>query len=146
MKYSLFVFASAALAFCTTAPAQIYKYVDEEGNVTYSSSLPIGAKEVDQISVEEGPPPDAVEAAQERFKRLRESADQMEAERKQREAEYAKKREEQQAASEEVPAPIIIEQPRYYYPYPSRPIARPPQRPRPPDLPSRPAPLPGGAN
>jgi len=128
---------------CTIAVTEamadkIYKIVDENGKVSYTSSPPANAgndRETSTIDLAPPPSEDRVKAAQRRYERNIEAAEQMDKNRNQRSEmiseENRLKRERQKQAAEqfkqEEPA---SEEEHYGYPYLPRP--RPPIRPRPP--------------
>ncbi len=51
---------------CAPALAQVYRSVDEAGNVTFSDAPPADAVEVTPVEIEPGPSAEALQAAQER--------------------------------------------------------------------------------
>jgi hypothetical protein len=66
-----------ALLAGSAAAEQIYRSVDAQGNVTYSSTPPASAVAVDEVSVQPGPSEDAVREARERTRRQEEAASEM---------------------------------------------------------------------
>jgi len=61
----------------TAAAEQIYKSVDAEGNVTFSSQPPANSVSVDQVSVQPGPSEAAQREAQERMQRQEATANEL---------------------------------------------------------------------
>jgi len=130
-----------ALLLPTAYADLIYKSVDSEGNVTYSSTPPAGVK---AQKVELPPPPteDETRQATERIKQQAELASEMERSRLEQEA-REQARADEEARQREAQKPIVIEkpvyvpQPVYYPPVPTR-----PRPPRPPLPPVKPRPLP----
>ena len=141
----------AGYLFATTAHAsRIYKSIDADGNVTYSSTPPPDAVQIEKMQVPinfdiDSPPKDTT-----MLDEIKATAEQLEADRKQRQEEreaVRKKAEEASKPAEKPPAPEIHYYPMYpiyYYPYPGRPRPpRPPHpHPRPPPLKPQPTPLP----
>jgi hypothetical protein len=81
----------ALLALPAAAADRIYKYVDKEGRVTYSSTPPAGpeeASEVRELSVPGAPRPEDVEAAKKRADEEARLARELVKERRQVEVEY----------------------------------------------------------
>ena len=78
-------------ADAATAGDQIYKWVDANGNVSYSSTPPPGAA-AQPVDLPPAPPPAETEAARERERSLQELGDQLSQERRDREAEFAEER------------------------------------------------------
>jgi hypothetical protein len=137
----------------TVADEQIYRSVDAEGNVTFSSQPPTGAVAVDKVNVRPGPSDAEQQAARERMQRQEATASEMSEAR-------ASRVQQQPAESIDVPEVVEPAEPlnQYYgYPYrktpsrdqlpgrlPERPVnlpARPVQPPaRPVQLPARPVP------
>ncbi len=66
-----------ALPAGTAAAGQIYRSVDAEGNVTFSSQPPDGAVNVDEVSVQPGPSEEEQRAARERMQRQEATASEM---------------------------------------------------------------------
>jgi hypothetical protein len=137
----------------TVAAEQIYRSVDAEGNVTFSSQPPTGAVAVDKVNVQPGPSDAEQSAARERVQRQEATASEMSEAR-------ANRVQQQPAGTPVAPEVVVPEEPlnQYYgYPYgntprrdqlperlPGRPVnlpARPVQPPaRPVQLPARPVP------
>jgi Domain of unknown function (DUF4124) len=61
----------------TVAAGQIYRSVDAEGNVTFSSQPPANSVTVDQVSVQPGPSEAAQQEAQERMQRQESTANEL---------------------------------------------------------------------
>ena len=93
---AMLILASAPQAFASEA---IYKSVDAQGNVTFSSKPPAGAEAVERIEIPEAPSAEDTAAADERAKNIIEEADRLSAERQDKEKALAEKR--KQAAEEE---------------------------------------------
>lgn len=75
----------AALAAANAADAQgIYKWVDERGRVTYSSTPPPAGREAREVQLAPGPTPEQVEAARARAESLRQQTERMAEERRNR--------------------------------------------------------------
>lgn len=129
MRYALFV---TLLLAATAATAEIFRSVDADGNVTFSSTPPPEAVQVDQIDTRAGPSEEQSRAAQERLERMRSTADEMRESREAREAARAEQRAEQRAASGAGTQPRAdYEDDRGYWwyagrPLPVRPVPRPP--------------------
>jgi len=141
-----------ALLAGTAAAEQIYKSVDADGNVTFSSQPPADALDVDEVKVQPGPSAAEQQAARERVQAQEATASELGEAR-------ASRVQQQPAASPDAPAVVEPVDPvnQYYgYPYenpprrdnlpgrlPDRPVnlpARPIQLPaRPVQLPARPA-------
>jgi len=131
------------------AAEQIYRSVDAEGNVTFSSTPPANAAAVEEVRVRPGPSPEAQRQARERIERQEATASEM--------GEARADRARQQpaagpAASETVVREVPVDQ-NYGYPYPNtsrrdpardrlpeRPVQLPARPARPVQLPARPVP------
>ena len=128
-------FCILVLAFLagTAAAEQIYKSVDAEGNVTFSSEPPAGAVNVDEVRVQPGPSDAAQQAARERVQAQEATASELGKAR----ASRAPQRPE---TSPDVPAAVApVEPVNQYYGYPYRKQRPGNQRPeRPVQLPERP--------
>jgi hypothetical protein len=138
----------AALTSSASVADELYKSVDSAGNVTYSSTPPQGGK-AEKLEVAPPPSEAEVQATEARLKKHAAQAEELEAERRQkeaaeaeREAEAARQREAQQPVQ-----PVVIETPVYvpqpvYYPPPGAgfPPGMPTDRPIP--IAPRPTPLP----
>lgn len=61
----------------TAAAEQIYRSVDAEGNVTFSSEPPAGAVDVNEVSLQPGPSAAEQQAAQERMRAQEATANEM---------------------------------------------------------------------
>jgi len=145
---SLTALGAVLLLVAPGTPADtIYKYVDKDGRVTYSSMPPAkgeGAEEVTELNVPGAPPADDVEAARKRAQEDARLAREMAEERRKSDAAYQRQRDaalqrelmERQLAAMESP---YVDPPLYggsYYPpswvYPPIVRPRPPMAPRPP--------------
>ena len=84
--YRLFI-----LIFCVVASSsyagEIYKYVDENGNVSYSETPPADSENVQSMETEPDVSEDALTAARERQQKLKAYLDEAQAKRVLREAE-----------------------------------------------------------
>jgi len=136
---ALFTMAMACSLAVTEARAdQIYKIVDENGNVTYSSVPPDNSDEIKDtstIDIAPAPSEERKQAAQQRYERNINAAEQMDENRAKRNEMIAEenrlKRERQKQAAEQLKQQEPdSEEEHYGYPYLARP--RPPIRPRPP--------------
>ena len=146
----------------TAMADKIYKSVDAEGNVTYSSEPPDDSVNVERIRVAPSPGEEQLRAAQERERRISESANTLADQREQREEARRKADREaaERRAAEAQRQPTYEERrrDRYYYGYPGLwyPIpplhpgqpGRPPHRPHHPIAPGNPviSPHPGGGS
>ena len=125
----------------TAAAEQIYRSVDAEGNVTFSSQPPTGAVTVDKVSVKPGPSEAEQHAARERMQRQEATASEMSEAR-------ASRVQQQPAGSPAAPEVVKPEEPlNQYYGYPYGKIPPRDQLPgrlpdRPVNLPARPVQLP----
>ena len=134
------------LAVALPASAQVYRSVDEQGNVIFSDSPPDDAVEVAPVEIRPGPDDTQVRATRERLDAQREALESREAGRAAEEArrreERLRQREAQAQRQAAQPAPSEASDPdarAWWYrgqqppPRPRPPIARPPaERPRPP--------------
>ncbi len=117
---------------------QIYKWVDDSGHVTYSSSPPPPGAQVEKLTVP--PPPTQEEMSQARERAQRDEEQARALENRRREQEAARKAEEARLKSlQESQQPVVIEkrvpqQPNDYYPVNPRP-GTPADRPRPKPVP-----------
>ena len=118
---------------------KIYKIVDENGQVTYSSTPPDDAStDIETSTIDVAPPPSdqRVEAAQQRHERNINAAEQMDENRKARNEmiseENRLKRERQQAMQKSQAEESSKEDGHYGYPHIRRPYPYDPVRPRPP--------------
>lgn len=124
MKYLIIICTFGLLA---TAQAQnIYKSIDKQGNITYSSNVPDQTGSFDVLPPTPEPTPEAVEAARRQQEELVQSLEESKAKRE---------KEKQQQAQSERRANTVVE--RQYVPYPvyparryNRPVTRPKNRPR----------------
>jgi hypothetical protein len=94
----MLVLAGVLVTVQAAAQPQVYKWVDTNGNVTYSENPPPDAGAAEWIKLPPPPPPPEIEAAQQRAKALQELGDRLARERLEREAQLA---EERRAAREE---------------------------------------------
>lgn len=90
--------ASAALS------AQVYKYVDDNGNVTYSEIPPTGQEGVETVTVDPAVAPERLESAQERMQRMQALSSELAEARKGREEARAEQLERQRP-----PAPQMVD-------------------------------------
>ncbi|MDJ0955844.1 MAG: DUF4124 domain-containing protein [Arenicellales bacterium] len=83
--YRLFI-----LIFCVVASSsfagEIYKYVDENGNVSYSETPPLNDENVQSLEPASEASDEEISAARERQQKLQTFIDEVQAEREQREA------------------------------------------------------------
>ena len=135
----------ALLAAGSSGADQIYRWVDANGKVTFSSTPPPEGKQGEVVSLPPPPSPESVEAQRERERAIAELGGQLEQRRLEREALQA---EEQRAARDreptEPPPPSAVDEPPDYF-YGNRwnggwipPRPRPPR----PPWPERPVPPP----
>ena len=126
---------------------RIYKSIDADGNITYSSVPPTDAKHIEKMHVPSNFEVESTSQDTSNLDQIKAAAEQLEADRKQREQEReeARKKLAEQEAKKPIEKPPEREihyypvYPPYYYPRPGRP--RPPHpHPRPPR--PQPAPLP----
>lgn len=112
MSPRVFSLLFAALACSSALADELYKSVDRAGNVTYSSTPPKGSK---AEKLEVAPPPTAAEIreAEERLKKNAAQANELEAQRRdkeaaeaEREAEAARQREAQKPVE-----PVVVDTP-----------------------------------
>jgi Domain of unknown function (DUF4124) len=107
-----------ALLAGTAAAEQIYRSIDADGNVTFSSQPPAGAVTVDEVSVQPGPSEAAQREARERMQRQEATADELSEAR-------ARRTPEQPQATPAVPEPVEQQEPvNQYYGYPDPNTAR----------------------
>jgi len=125
----------AALAGTTASADALYKSVDSAGNVSYSSTPPKAGK-VEKLEVAPPPSEAEVRATEERLRKNAAQAQELQAQRQDRqaaeaarEAEAARQREEAQADEPDESGPPAAPQPLLYPPpisgYPGQPGARP---------------------
>ena len=127
MSLSFFVYAQA-----------VYKTVDEQGRVSYSSTAPQNLNKVEVLEAPPEPTPEEVEAAKKQQAQYREDRLQREQQRSDQAVAEAQKQKQLQTFQSTtvidrkvVPAPVIRRYP-IQRPRPSRPVVRPaPARPRP---------------
>jgi outer membrane murein-binding lipoprotein Lpp len=87
MKPTILLLAGFGLAIALTpATAEIYKSVDERGNVEYSDT-PAGSARVEAVEVAPGPSRERIDAAKDEVRRLNEKVDRMSEERRERRSE-----------------------------------------------------------
>ena len=150
------------IGMSTAMADKIYKSVDADGNVTYSSQPPDDSVNVERIRVAPSPGEEELRAAQERERRISESANTLADQREQREEARRKAdreaAERQAAEAQRQPTYEERRRDRYYYGYPGLwyPIpplhpgqpGRPPHRPHHPIAPGKPvvSPHPGGGS
>lgn len=144
------------LAAGTAAADTIYRWVDANGKVTFSSTPPPEGKQAEVVDLPPPPSPESVEAQRERERAIAELGGQLQQRRLDREAQQV---EEQRAAREraatEPPLPSAFEEPPDYFygsgwnggwipprprpprpPWPERPVPPPNQDHRNPDHPA----------
>ncbi|MDX1824600.1 MAG: DUF4124 domain-containing protein [Thiohalomonadales bacterium] len=121
------------LTISTTNAQQIYKWIDEDGNVHYSDR-PDPSAQTEQINIKPSQNPERSENPEETIKRLQNASNDLEASRQQREASRAKEQEALRkksatnAEQEKETDKRESNRDRWYY-------GRYPQRPRPPTRP-----------
>jgi hypothetical protein len=125
---------------------RIYKSVDAEGNITYSSTPPENARQIEKLDISGSYQPDSSASTSTAYDEIKAAADELEKDRKQREKERenARIKQQQQEANKQAQQPVVEH--RYYYPaiplyhhhhrrHPTRPIHRPrPHHPPRPEL------------
>lgn len=115
----------------------LYKWVDKEGRVTYSSTPPPGNARFETVKAPPTPTGEEIRQAEERARKTEEQASELEAQRREQEAKEAE--EARLRESQRPPRTIVIEQPVYV----PQPVYYPPaMRPRPPRPPTKPPPRP----
>ena len=141
MSPRILVLLFAALASAPALADSLYKSIDSAGNVTYSSTPPKGGK-VEKVDVPPPPTEAEVQAAEERLKSYGAQANELESQRREKEAAQAAQQAEA-ARQREAQQPIVINVPAdgpqpIYYPEsgagfpPGMPTGRPiPIQPRP---------------
>lgn len=103
------VFAAVLLAAPAVVAAQpVYRWVDAQGNVTFSSTPPIG-KPAEPVELPPLPTPDQIEAARERERSIRELGEQLSQQRADREAQRAEERRAARAEASQAPAQPLEE-------------------------------------
>ena len=118
---------------CFAHATRIYKSIDADGNITYSSVPPTDAKHIEKMHVPSNFDVGAESKDSTKLDSIKAAAEQLEADRKQREQEREEARkklaEQETKKPTEVPPEREIHYypvyPPYYYPYPGRP--RPPR-------------------
>lgn len=150
----IFPLFSVALPIAV-APASadtIYKHVDEQGNVTYSSAPPKGGGKVKKLDVPDKPSAEEVAAARRQLEEEKRQLEAYDAERRRQEAERARLEQEratrEHTASQAAPAAVAADDVPVYFPAwgyrpPLRPVnpwplPEPPAAPPPPASPSPP--------
>jgi len=111
------------------AAEPIYKSVDEQGNVTYSAQPPATGAKLETIAVPPPPSEEDVRRAEEQAGKVKAQADELEKERKVREAERAAAAVPPAGTTVVVPVPGVVGDPD---------VVSVPVRPRPAPLPARP--------
>ena len=112
----------------------IYKSVDKNGKVTYSTTPPKNSKQSTEVDIAPPPSEEQVKAAQERYERSKKAADIYDENRKEREEIIAEenrlKQEKQKQLQQQQQAEKNNENQNYGYPYPrrlpGRPVVNPP--------------------
>ena len=123
LRNLLYVLLAALLAMPAAVPAQLYKWVDEDGGVNYGDTPPPKAKNVrpvspGNVSVVPGVPQDQIDGMRERDEQRRKD-------REQREADQARAAEAARVAPPREPQYADSVVPDYGY-WPTRPRPRPP--------------------
>jgi hypothetical protein len=114
----------AGLVWQPACAAPLYKWIDNSGQVIYSSLPPPAGTQVEKVQAPPQPSAAEVRQTEERAKKIEAQANELEAQRRQQEALEAE--EARLRALQSPPAPVVIEQPVYvpqplYYP----PVMRP---------------------
>ncbi len=117
----------------TAAAEQIYRSVDAQGNVTFSSTPPADAAAVEEVSVQPGPSSETQREARERMQRQEATASEMGEAR----ADRAQQQKEASPAAADEVVPEVPEDQYYGYDYYRKPVQE-----RPVQLPERPVQLP----
>lgn len=120
--YAFLLLLVALVAQPAAAADPIYKSVDSEGRVTYSSTPPPQGAKTEKVAVPPPPTEDSIRQAEERARKTQAQVSEMQnqrIEKEAKEAEEARLRAEQQSQP-----PTVIEKPVYGYP----PVVRPSQR------------------
>ena len=136
-----FALLLAGLAWQAAHAQQLYKWVDSEGRVTYSSTPPPAGARAETVAKPLQPSPEEIRQSEERVQReeaqareLKQQRLEQEAAEREREAEEARLR-----ALQSPPPPVVIEKPVYV----PQPMTYPPvMAPPPPERPPRPVPIP----
>jgi len=130
----IFIVSGAAAA------EKIYKSIDSEGNVTYSTTPPPDAVGSEEIVRPVGPTEAQVREAEEQSRQTNELASALERERVQREKEQAQREADERARNVVPAAPVYVPVP-VPYPYYDHPLVQyPPARPARPSGGGRPTP------
>lgn len=136
MRYPIVV--AAMLPLLVVAETPVYRSVDKEGNVVYSTRPPPDAVKSEQVGIPPAPPEAEVRRAEEEASKRKEQLERLEQERRQRAAEA---REREQRELESMPAPTT----RNWWPIPAivtqPPPGLPPVSDTPPNAPSAPQPV-----
>jgi len=145
-----FFFSLLFLGCAHALAGEVYKSVDAAGNVTYSTTPPADAVEVQAVDLPPGPSEQQVQEAVERAGQTRQAADKMTEQRRQKEQAYRERREQAGQENVQSQAPADTSGDSYYgagwgYPYYPRPIRPHPPKPRPPIEPPPPPVVKGGA-
>jgi Skp family chaperone for outer membrane proteins len=125
----------AVLVWQPAHAEQVYKWVDSEGRVTYSSTPPPDGAKAETVAKPLQPSPEEIQQSEERVKREEAQARELEKQRLEHEAaEREKEAEEARLRALQTPAPpVIIEKPVYVpQPMPYPPAMAPPPQERPP--------------
>ena len=124
--------------------AEVYKSVDEAGNVTYSAEPPEDSVKVENVKVAPGPSEESIKKAQESHEKTKQTANAIAKENKELDAKRAAAEAEEAKNQETTETEVYRHQntirnhPGVIPPRPVQPIAPPPvQHPRPVQLPSR---------
>jgi len=124
----------------TTVAEKIYKSIDKEGNVTYSTTPPPDAVGSEEIARPVAPTEEQVREAEERSRQTYELAGELERDRVQREKEQAQREADERARNAVPAAPVYVPVP-VPYPYYEHPLVQyPPARPARPSGGGRPTP------
>jgi len=110
-----------AVLVCQPAAAEpIYKWVDSKGRVTYSSTPPPGGVKANQVKMAPPPSEEEIKQAEDRLKRTKEHASEMESQRLKQEAKEAEEARLREAQQPQPPVatekPVYAPQPGYYPP------------------------------
>jgi hypothetical protein len=137
------LFAASLLVALPAAAQQVYRWVDANGNVNFSSTPPPDARAAEPVDLPPTPSAEEVEAARQREQSLQQLGDQLSQERQDRESQRAEERKAaQEAAAPQQPPPQPSDSGddwSYGWWIPGQPNYRPHPRPRPP-WPERPVP------
>ncbi|KPJ91315.1 MAG: hypothetical protein AMJ53_11950 [Gammaproteobacteria bacterium SG8_11] len=106
MRAAIFIIGSLAIVTTTLWAQPVYKSVDQDGNVTYSSTPPEDAKHVEDTGIVSSPTAGAVDDVE----KIKQAADELERDRKARESERANQKaaaEAQEKSRAPVEKPVI---------------------------------------